>query len=221
MPGPPATIWDSQESREAERHSRCRGCRSTSGMRAMCRLDSGTTGSDRWGEPSRTSRTAALSALLSCRRLHEKPRRYRNQLRMPDQRMRKDATDGPLVRRDVVRRPSQLVKRRVIHSLYRLLDPVVLEVVLAAELHPRLVIRRQAALARITGADSVRGGAAGQAPRLHGVRDPAPGEWIDHVRRIARDQHAIGVGLLDRRVHDDAAHGIAGACSTGEAAGHP
>src|SRR5207302_9528917 len=117
MPGAPATSWDSQESREVERHSSCRGCRSTSGMRAMCRLDLGTTGSDRWEEPSRTSRTAALSGPPSCTRLHEKPRRYRNQLRMPDQRMRKDATDGPLFRRDVVHRPCQLAKSRVIHSL--------------------------------------------------------------------------------------------------------
>ncbi len=60
MPGPPATSWDSQESREVERHSSCRGCRSTSGMRAMCRLDCGMTLSVRLAELLRMRRIGVL-----------------------------------------------------------------------------------------------------------------------------------------------------------------
>jgi len=92
-----------------ERHSSCRGCRSTSGMRAMCRLDSGTTGSDRW-EERRAPREPLRCRTTLMRALTRKSEPLPDQLRMPDQRMRKDATDGPLIRRDVVRRPCHLLK---------------------------------------------------------------------------------------------------------------
>src|SRR3989442_7688889 len=77
------------------------------------------------------------------------------------------------------------------------------------QLSPPAVKRRQPARARVSGPD--RGGrdAAGEPPGFHGVHDPAPGERVDHMGRVARHQDAVGIGLPDGRVHDDAAYGAA------------
>ncbi len=80
---------------------------------------------------SLTPRTAAPLVRPSCNWLNEEPRRYRNQLRVPYQRVGENASDGSLVRRNAVHSPRQAVVERVVHVLERLFDAVILEVVLA------------------------------------------------------------------------------------------
>src|SRR5213082_622387 len=74
----------------------------------------------------------------------------------------------------------------VVHLFQGALDAVVLEVVVAQQLHPLGVIGAQPTGARVAGADRRRGGLTREAARLHRVHDPAAGERVDHVRRVAR-----------------------------------
>src|SRR5207244_2578258 len=74
--------------------------------------------------------------------LNEKPRRHRNQLRVPDECMREDPTQRPLLRGDRVRGAREGVEKLVIQILERPLEPIILEVIVPQQLHPLGVIRR-------------------------------------------------------------------------------
>ena len=93
--------------------------------------------------------------------------------------------------------------------------------VVAQELHPGGVIGAQPRGARVAGADGRRGRLTREAARFHGVHDPAAGERVDHVRRIARQEDAVGVRGFDRRVHDHAAHRVRRLGAPGVAPGDP
>src|SRR5437870_13246726 len=86
---------------------------------------------------------------------NEKPRRHRNQLRVPHECMREDPTQRPLLRRDRVRGAREGVEKLVIQILERPLEPIVLEVIVSEELHPLGVIRRQPARTGVPGPDEI------------------------------------------------------------------
>src|SRR6267378_3900649 len=124
--------------------------------------------------------------------LDEEPRRHRNQLRVPHERVREDPPQRSLLLADRVRGARERVEELVIQVLERPLESIVLEVIVPEELHPFGMIRRQPARARVSGPDRPRRDATGEPPGLHGVHDAAPGQRIDHVGGVARYQDAIG-----------------------------
>ena len=77
------------------------------------------------------------------------------------------------------------------------------------------------ARARVPRADSRGGRVAREPAGFHRVGDSTTRQGIDHVTGVARHHHSVGIGLLDRRMHDDAADGIAGADAPGEPACDP
>ena len=93
---------------------------------------------------------------------------------MPDQRVCEDSTQRPLVARNRVHGVCKRIEEIVVQLLERLLDPVILQVVIAEQPHPLCVVGRETACTRVCGADGRRRGPAGQPARLHGVDDPAP-----------------------------------------------
>ena len=135
--------------------------------------------------------------------------------------MGENPAERPLPLGNGVHRARERVEERIVQRLERLLDAVVLQVILAEQLHPGVVVRGQASRARIPRTDRGRHGAAGEASGLHRIDDAAPRERVDHVRRVARHQETVGIGLLDRRVHDDAPHRVAGPGAVGIAPVHP
>src|SRR6266566_8963405 len=76
-------------------------------------------------------------------RLYKESCSYRNQLRVPDQRVGEHAPQRPLMGRNAVHRARQTVEETVIEILERLLDAVVFEMRVAKHVHPRLVIARE------------------------------------------------------------------------------
>src|SRR2546422_9829796 len=68
--------------------------------------------------------------------LYKKPRHYRNQLWMLDDRLHEDASKRSLVRGNLVHGSSESVQERIVHVLEGLLKPGVLVVVFAAYVHP-------------------------------------------------------------------------------------
>src|SRR6266545_6225371 len=71
---------------------------------------------------------------------HEEPRRHRNELRVPDQRVREDPAERALPQGDRVDRARQGVEAGVVELLERVLEAVVLQVILAEQVHPCAVV---------------------------------------------------------------------------------
>src|SRR5439155_22347715 len=100
-------------------------------------------------------------------------------------------------------------------------DPVILDVRLAEQIHPGLVVTREAGLARVAGTDRGRRRASREPAGLHGVHDPAAREWIHHMRRVAANHYAVGMRALEGVMHDHPAHRVAGPGPARVAAGDP
>src|SRR2546428_3929152 len=147
-------------------------------------------GAGHYGEPLRT---APCSVLLVS---YEEPRRHRNQLWVPDQRVREHPPQRALMGGNAVHRARQTIEETVIETLEGLLDAVVFEVRLAEQLHPGLMVASEPGGARVAGADGGGRGAPGEPPRLHRVHDPAARERIHHVGSVAANHHAVRVRLL-------------------------
>src|SRR5438132_1233468 len=106
---------------------------------------------------TRNSPPAIRSAFRVSRSvLDEESRRHRDQLRMPDQRMREYAAQRAFLRRDRIHGAGERVEERVAHLFQGALDAVVPEMVVAQELHPGGVIGAQPRGARVAGADGRR-----------------------------------------------------------------
>src|SRR5206468_9499337 len=79
-------------------------------------------------------------SMLSMKSSHEEPRCHRDQLRVLHQRMGEHAAQRPFVARNAVDGPRQFIEERVVQTLQRLLDAIVLEMVVAQQVHPGFVI---------------------------------------------------------------------------------
>src|SRR3989449_2116060 len=78
-----------------------------------------------------------------------------------------------LVLGNPVYRPGQRVEESVVQLLERPLEAVVLEMIMAQQVHPGAVILGEPARAGVARAERRRRGAAREPPGLHGVHDPA------------------------------------------------